>query len=297
MNYIGGVIFAAFVCGALVATAILRPRQSDYDYKKNRDYSRYPTANNTDDVTSLIAIAEEIQQSRQESQNAESDKRFRDLATIGGIGLYTLITAGIAGISWYQAQIFKETEIRQLRAYVSLDIMTIQCCRKRNDPPTVKQDNIGMPLTNDGQTPAYYLYSFLSRLILTPEEIFPNGFQCVSEKPILEKERFGGIINPKKNFISYFEVDGSLANEIQDAKEKNSWMIFWGIAYYNDIFKDTYAQNFCYQYENPATPETEIGLCPTGNKEEEVSYRTLIEPPTVQRRSPIYVPEVPQFKM
>jgi hypothetical protein len=157
--------------GALIAAATLRPRDDPRDRPADRDYSQYPAGQNTADALSIIAIAEEVQRTRKEAYTAEADKRWREILTVGGILIYTVITAGIAFTGLYQAQIFKETEKRQLRAYIGLGLLTVQCCNTADE-------QISLLLENDGQTPAEYLDSVMTWVEYSNDEQFPDDFEC-----------------------------------------------------------------------------------------------------------------------
>jgi hypothetical protein len=129
----------------------LRPRHDPSDRPADRDYSQYPTNQNAAHALPIVAIAEEVQRTRKEAYAAEADKRWREILTVGGILIYTIITAGIAFIGLYQAQIFKETEKRQLRAYIGLGLLTIQCCNKPDEASNATEEQITLHLRTTGR--------------------------------------------------------------------------------------------------------------------------------------------------
>ena len=159
-SVIGATVFASFVLGALTTEAILRPRQ-DHEHAHDRDYAQYPAAQNSDQVTAVIAIAEEIQSARKDTYSSEADKRWRDIVTITGILIYTAITAVIAGYAVYQAHIFRSQERRQLRAYVgpvfSSFVLTNRLvdCDPGANPRIMSADMVAcFRMKNYGTTPA-----------------------------------------------------------------------------------------------------------------------------------------------
>jgi hypothetical protein len=117
--------------------------------QKERDGGN-PTGATAGDVAEIVAALDRTHQQRerhhQETDAREKQKSFREKATVGGVWAYTILTLVIAGSSIYQARVFKETERRQLRAYVATSLMTIQCC----DESDKSKDIIKTPFDNDG---------------------------------------------------------------------------------------------------------------------------------------------------
>jgi hypothetical protein len=245
-------------------------------------------------ILAIDRLKEQLKGEHEANRAQEAKKAKREKATVAGIWVYTILTMFIAGASIYQARVFKETEKRQLRAYIGLGSMTVQCCKKFDDPPTVKADMISIPLGNDGQTPAYFLYSLMSRMEFSKDEEFPDDFQCSNEHKLLQKERHGAIINPKKEFSPGFGIDKDAQQQIIESRDGQFWLVFCGKAIYRDIFSDAWAHQFCFQYRNPAV-SGEIGFCPTGNEEMPIATVTTVEDQKSEQKN--LLPEVPRNKL
>jgi hypothetical protein len=183
-----------------------------------------------------------------------------------------------------------------LRSYVGIGTLEVQCCRKTTDPPNTPLDTIRLPIDNDGQTPAEYLYSIMTLLQFSNEEVFPDDFQCANGTLLDEREKHVAVINPKKNLGSPFGISDDTRTLITEAQEKKFWLVFCGNVIYRDIFKDAYSLAFCYQFHNPHV-RAEISFCPGGNQETSISAVTLPAARARERRPPVFVPEVPRFNL
>jgi hypothetical protein len=201
--------------------------------------------------------------------------------------VYTLITAGIAAISLYQASIFKETEKRQLRAYVATSPVLITCC----DDADPRKDIIKIPMENTGQTPAYFLDSFLKRFQLTIDDAFPEDFGCIATDILRDRERHGAIVNPKQGYSPVIQINQDLKSQILETRAGSYWMIFCGELIYRDIFKEEYSQKFCFTYKNPALEE--VGICPQYNEEEITDY--IAEARKLRQQRPPFLFTVPHY--
>ena len=234
---IGALVFAAFVSGAIIATAALRPKKDDYRENKYRNHSQYPTSHDTVNAAPLIAIAEEIQKYRQDTYSNEYDKRYRDVITIGGIGLYTILTGIIAGFAWYQSWIAKESEVAANRAYISS--AAFQMINYGGKAPT-RTNHIAWYLApiieNTGNTSTRFLklksvidgigrgWSFESTTTLNP-----------AKDNVLSPHSF--IIGPAYGFT------GESINSI-----RNMGVISSGIARYSDIYVYPHYFEYCYAF-------------------------------------------------
>jgi hypothetical protein len=230
---------------------------------------------------------------RQEDTTRENNKGRRELYTLIGIWVYTVITAGIAGISLYQAHIFKETEQRQLRAYVATSPLLITCC----DEADPRKDIMKILMENAGQTPAYFLDGFLKRFQFSMDDTFPEGFECraTGATDILrEKERHGAIVNPKLSYSPVFAIPQDLKKQILETRAGKNWMVFCGELLYRDIFNYEYAQKFCFEYKYPIVAPEEMSFCPEYNQEEITDYIAEARKRRQQRTS-ILLPGVPHY--
>jgi hypothetical protein len=180
-----------------------------------------PTGNGQQQiVAALNRFYEQHRRERQEDTARENTNGRRGLYTLIGIWVYTVITAGIAGIGLYQAHIFKETEQRQLRAYIATSPILITCC----DEADPRKDLMKIPMENAGQTPAYFLDGFLKRFEFSMDDAFPEGFGCRATDILREKERHGAIVNPKLSYSPVFSIPEDLKNQILETRAgKTGW--------------------------------------------------------------------------
>jgi hypothetical protein len=129
MTWIGACLVAAFFFGCLTTALALRPKRDPHDRATDRDYSQYPTENDVSNAAFLNAIAEEIQRIRKDAEAQNDDKRFWEVITSIGVWFYTMISLFIAGFAGWQVYTARDTEERQLRAYVGFTGDVLLRCR------------------------------------------------------------------------------------------------------------------------------------------------------------------------
>jgi len=157
---IGALLVGALLTGALLATASLKPPRDQHEHYPERDYSKYPGDKKSPNAPLLIAIADEIQRARKDTNAKDADKRYRESLTICGIYTYTVITGFILGATLYQSSIAKDTERRQLQAYLGpFGDFEIKCpsCEDRRIPPSdtiIPNNYVSYRIRNYGSTPA-----------------------------------------------------------------------------------------------------------------------------------------------
>ena len=104
--------------------------------KSESGYAAYPTDDQVERiVASIDGLSAQLEENRKQDHATDKQRHDREVWTVRGILVYTGLTLIIAVSSIYQAGIFKETEMRQLRAYAEIGMLTIKCCSdlQKND--------------------------------------------------------------------------------------------------------------------------------------------------------------------
>jgi hypothetical protein len=157
------------------------------------------------------------------------------------VQLLTWISASAAaGFTLYLAVIAKDTEVRQLRAYVDIS----------SSPPIhLTNDRIEFRFDNFGQTPASHIKIFTSWEFAPANENLPKDFKFPDklECPEAHNVILGDSTLFPKNSLRWqrLHCPGDL-EKIMQAQRSELSAFFYGHIDYVDVFRKSRRTNFCY---------------------------------------------------
>jgi hypothetical protein len=164
---------------------------------------------------------------------------------------------GAAYFARYQGWVAKDTEKRQLRAYVIFRPNGLE----RFEPNDI--GHVQAVLENVGQTPVYD-GTWSSGISVLPSGQIVNvalePCESIMRAPDARRFYFGKVAYPDKDRDRVFSVD-----EINDIKIGTSTLLFIGRVCYRDIFKEVHRTDFCVRWRwagNNLGPAT---FCENGN--------------------------------
>ena len=251
----------------------------------NPDQSANPPSGHQYDSNALAAINENLKSLAEEykkNNKTSSDngrKNFRlELAVAFGIGLYTLITAGllIAGLyqnktSSEQLRVAQDTEKRQLRAYLGIMSIQLQCPDCDSISYRERQIGKGIAETKDiiifdvkasGVTPAYnvHLYanwqpipSVVPYVVNIPFPEFPSTVSIVESRPT---------ILPNEHAPFFVAINIEI---FQNARLGKIHLRVYGHVDYDDVFGAGWQAEFCYVYQPSIGGGDMFTTCPEHN--------------------------------
>jgi hypothetical protein len=143
--------------------------------------------------------------------------------------------AGAAGVSAWQACIARDTEQRQIRAYISLQSIRLE---KRND----ETFDIIPEWENTGNSQTVNMTTFVNRLFLNvdmPSNLMYADMDGVRKAPIT--------LGPKsKSGISFDQVSKTCLDQF-NRRDEMSHFFLWGHATYHDVLTDEeHITRFCW---------------------------------------------------
>jgi hypothetical protein len=213
------------------------------------------------DIASAIHAFLKKYEASQTSDDAKHNETL-DLGrrTFKAIVIYSLLTALIAGAGIGATFIARDTEHRQLRAY--LGIVIPNPSTNNITPPTIPIVSLG--IKNTGQTPAYRAV-VLSCVQLGPYPLPENqDFSCpnviaagIPQGPVTI---FPGSLDSlgirvvMKRSLTQAEFDS-----IGDGS--NNRFYIWGKIQYVDAFNSGHYTNFCFSYFNYTETSGQIEVC------------------------------------
>jgi hypothetical protein len=206
-----------------------------------------PTAPHHDLVEAIKSLGEKNKAAQQKQAEHDDKALFWARSAGAGVGIYTAITLGIAIIALCQLNTARDTEDRQLRAYIGIVIPSDGPGDRNFLPPNIPA--IHLSIKNFGQTPAYRV-TYQSGVDLkqyplpknteyptptigpqNPITVFPG-----TPEPL-------GIRSPGGRALTNEEVKA-----IQDGNSKR--LCFWGTITYVDAFGYSRYTNYCFSFFN-----------------------------------------------
>lgn len=169
-----------------------------------------------------------------------------------GVGIYTVITLGIAIIALCQLHTSRDTEIRQLRAYLIVTDFGVFCpdCGDTALTPNARADiknSLRSRIENNGQTPALQVIGITNwwpiagkNGVLASDFAFPDhkrtGFVSKSD------------IGRDKHKDSAEELDDQAIATFKQAVAGDTTLFLYGHADYCDIFGHPHSTAYCFRY-------------------------------------------------
>lgn len=173
--------------------------------------------------------------------------------TVGG-AIIALLAAGFTG---WQAYIAKDTETRQLRAYIAIE---------STDIPKIEEGttlHINAIMENLGQTPAYnagWISGINVMKYPLPEEI--GNDTCTHVMNLPKRSKW---VIAKKAFVEKIRPAPFNAAEVKDIKEGKAAVYFHGRVCYEDIFQEVHHTDFCMYWKLENGKAGNASFCENGN--------------------------------
>jgi len=214
---------------------------------------------------------------------------------------FAVFFAGLAFIAAYwQGWVARDTEKRQLRAYISVKEITLNCplCLDKNwkPPEGPRLHNIDttnavvVTVKNSGITPAYNVRFYPTPVIrLKDPNLFDEngscprtpfrrvpvpGFDDLLPSPTIGSQATAKLYDP--------HTTSAIATSSPD-----QWFVLCGWVYYSDIFDERWHTSLCYFVETVVTDEkNRFTECPHGHNPNEPSDVPLIPIEEIFRRPP-----------
>jgi hypothetical protein len=226
----------------------------------------------------FVAFSEKYEETNKKNPSRDGWKFRIEVATAVGVGVYTLITAGllIAGLyqlkaSADQIEIMRDTEHRQLRAYVGMNPGDVE------DFGVSGKQKIRFIRKNFGSTPAYDVgFSKLGFSIIKIGDPIDFGMTgCVGpgipgQITMFPTTELPWIITlgDTKNVTqqSADRLVGLFTNaELQLVKSGDRQFVYWGTACYRDAFNKPHFTNYCWMYKGASMTARDAEACLTHN--------------------------------
>ncbi|MBI1866714.1 MAG: hypothetical protein HYS06_00150 [Methylocystis sp.] len=189
--------------------------------------------------------------------------------------LAALASAAAAGASGWQAWIAADAERRQLRAYVGVESLKIEClsCSDEKYAPSlptagsIYKDTITVFVRNSGSTPARSV-KIRVNWTSTPWGVgLPENFEFrdpdAIKVPGLSDLTSSGVVHPNTSYENRSGITDARA--FISARNKQSIMFLYGHIDYVDIFDKPQTTIFCYIYEPWAEDSRIFEPCPKHN--------------------------------
>lgn len=238
----------------------------------NPDGGGNPAAPKHDIAAAINALGEKYEASQKDRPEHDRQTLLWAKRAGIGVGIYTLITLGIAIIALCQLQTARDTEMRQLRAYVGTgEISTIQ-----------QPKGIALQIANHGQTPAVDVKVFSNWTDFPADQGIPVGFRFPEENDCPKDVAQGGqgngvagsgVLFPNEPMNSVVQRPlqcPSQAKRILDAIAAKRMIILYGHIEYRDVFDQPRVTTFCINW----VPDSSSTMCDRHNE---------IDPPKERR--------------
>ena len=153
-----------------------------------------------------------------------------------------------------QIGVAKDTEKRQLRAYIVITDFSVVCPDCGDDtggPPWPFRNTVRYKVENSGQTPAYHVRN--TSYWITVDEVGPYAViadDFAYEDVNLVEDKFYGEIDVgrDKNRDSGGEIKAEAIPIFKSAVNKEKSLFIYGHVDYCDIFNEPHSTAFCYRY-------------------------------------------------
>jgi hypothetical protein len=200
----------------------------------------------------LKAFSERYEEDKEKNPGRDSWKFRIEIATALGVGIYTLITAGLFIAALYQIAIMQDTERRQLRAYVGVAPGDIEDFGGPNQRLRVVRKNSGL-------TPAYNIgFSAAGFGTIKPGESINTGPEgCAAYHPVKLATMFPGLELP----LTIIITDKYSPEEIQLVKSGNRQFVYFGNICYHDAFGAVHFTNYCWMYKGTSMTAKDADAC------------------------------------
>jgi hypothetical protein len=236
---------------------------------------------------------EEIDSDPKRGESAETEKRAKD-----GIFIFNLNTnrhekggcdksdqgsarnrikwleiVGVALVLTYtvfqgaQLIVSRDTEYRQLRAYLAATSLTVSCC----ELPDVSVPNTQVVETtnaahsvirNGGLTPAKVSVAVLNWQPIGYDTPYPSGFAYTDYKPQRATVNSTSVILPGLDATYTWIINPDL---VKSAQVRQSRLVFYGHADYTDALGKTHSLEYCWIYEGHPDGHPGTTTCPEHN--------------------------------
>ena len=195
------------------------------------------------------AFAKEYKENNEKNASKDWPQFILQVCVAVGVAIYTIITAGIFCISSRALSVQRDTEIRQLRAYISVDPTPVRNFVEKKAP------SAGVRITVQGQTPAYNLillayiaalpYPFRGDIWSLPTSSAPTETASTMLAPTQHTGNYATLTYaPDPN---QFEIINS---------GKTARLYVWGEVHYKDAFRASWYNRFAI----PTMPPPWMGL-------------------------------------
>ena len=206
----------------------------------------------------LIAFSEKYDEGKEKNPGREHTRFIVEVCVAVGVGIYTLITAGLLAASLIQLKIMQDTEHRQLRAYVGMAPGDVE------DFGVAAKQRIKFIRKNFGGTPAYNVgFSNVGFSIIKPGSNINTGVSdCVSPKIAGQITMF-----PTVELPWTVTIDPKLfpSERLQLVKAGDEQFVYWGTACYHDAFGVPHFTNYCWMYKGSNMTAKDAEACLTHN--------------------------------
>lgn len=190
-----------------------------------------PSADSLKITGAIDSLREKYEASQADRTQHDGKVLFWSRLAAFGVGIYTLITLGIAIVALCQLQTSRDTEMRQLRAYITANGggATLSLNPKTKKPAM----HAALRLRNSGSTPAYHLTVKIAAVIDKKDAI------PFTELGPIYDEYGHSIIGPNTDYEigTWAEYDPNDYPLLESGEKKT---FIWGRIDYEDIFGGTH---------------------------------------------------------
>lgn len=186
-----------------------------------------------------------------------------------------LFVASYTILTFFLLQTSKDTERRQLRAYVGIDSKTVELkcgscvptALRRDTKAFYDDDFVGIGIHNFGQTPAHELTSRSNWKEMPFGAELPKDFDYPDNPPIESAYPMSkSTLNPTESAIAGNQFGAETVAIIIRAREHQASMYIYGHIDYKDVFDKPRTTPFCFRYAPDTTDEAHrFPLCPEHN--------------------------------
>jgi hypothetical protein len=226
---------------------------------KNAKGGAPPTGSNQDkpkQVVNEAATTNTNIKPTENKKNTSNDKNsWIERLGVAFIGLGFLATAAAAAINAWQASVSRDTEERQLRAYVGVVPGAVE---NFGEPTKLV---IRMSRKNYGATPAYEVGFSSTNVIISPlNAVLPDvATPCVSPNYSGLVTMFPGTELPLTTNV--VGADKISVNDINSVKIGAAALYFWGDVCYKDTFGKPHYTKYCWIYKGESMAAKDADEC------------------------------------
>jgi hypothetical protein len=232
--------------------------QGDQESPDDANGGDNPSAQNHKIVAAINAIGEKYETAQRD--RAEHDNQTLKWAKRAGIGvgIYTLLTLALAVLAYCafrtaqeQVGISRDTEIRQLRAYVGVLDHKIQDVALNSAP------RVQISIKNFGSTPA----TNVTYWVFSKFDSYPTPVDLPTQ--VFKSDRF--ILFPADGFTPTFDIGALNQTDITQLGESR-WLYAYGEIDYLDAFEKNRCTKFRLMYGGPLLKIGRMAIAGSGNE-------------------------------